>query len=136
MKPTDGRYQTEIRYRVKVLSLETAIIEGVDSVHFLEDSIRYTDKVRCKLFLRGLSPWYGIARKSQELGRACISSYSRIATNNPERRGSSEIMQAVGLIHSRGVVGVMPGEPFIWHSKGLAVFRKGEGRHYQASQRS
>ena len=32
---------------------------------------------------------------------------------------------AVGLTHSRGVVGVMPGESFAAHSKGLAVRRKG-----------
>ena len=36
MKPTDGRYQTEIRFRVKVSSLENFNIEGVDSVHSLE----------------------------------------------------------------------------------------------------
>jgi hypothetical protein len=45
-------------------------------------------------------------------------------------------MQAVGLTHIRGVVGVMPGEPEVGHSKGLAIFRKGEGRHYRVTQRS
>ena len=136
MKPTDGRYQTEIRVRVKVSSLENYNIEGVDSVHLLEDRMIYTDMVRCKLSLRGLSPWYGIARKSQELGRACINFPSGIAVNTPERRGASENMQAVGLTHSRGVIGVMPGEPIIRHSKGLAILRKGEEKHYHASQRS
>ena len=137
MKPTDGRYQTEIRFRVKVSSLENFNIEGVDSVHLLEGRISYTEMVRCKLSLRGLSPWYGIVRKSQELGRACISSrISRIVATNPERRGRDECVQAVGLTHSRGVVGVMPGEPLRGHSKGLAVLRKGEEKHYHASQRS
>jgi len=35
---------------------------------------------------------------------------------------------AVGLTHSRGVVGVMPGESRTGHSKGLAVKRKGMRR--------
>ena len=136
MKPTDGRYQTEIRFRVKVLSLENTNVEGVDSVHLLEDRMICSEMVSCKLSLRGLSPWYGIARKSQELGRACISSINWIAASNPKRRVSSESMQAVGLTHSRGVIGVMAGEPLVWHSKGLAILRKGEETHYHASQRS
>jgi hypothetical protein len=135
MKPTVGRYQTEIRFRVKVLSLENTNIERVDSVHLLEDRISYSVRVRDNLSLRGLSHWYGIARKPQELGRACISSHRGIVANNPKRRGRSEDMQAVGLTHSRGVIGVMPDESFIRHSKGLAILCKGEGKHYQASQR-
>jgi hypothetical protein len=131
MKPADGSYQTEIRFRVKVLSLETINIEGADSLHILEGRMIYTDMVRFKLSLRGLSPWYGIEWKLQELGRACISSFRRIVANNPERRGSSENMQAVGLTHSRGVIGVMPDEPEKRHSKGLAILRKGKEKHYQ-----
>ena len=34
----------------------------------------------------------------------------------------------VGLVHSRGVVGAMPGESLAAHSKGLAVGRKGMRR--------
>ena len=136
MKPTDGRYQTEIRFRVKVSSLENFNIEGVDSVHLLEGRISYTEMVRCKLSLRGLSPWYGIVRKSQELGRACISFCNGIAVDNPKRGANSENMQAVGLTHSRGVIGVMPDEPLIWHLKGLAILCKGDEKHYHASQRS
>ncbi len=136
MKPAGGRYQTGIRFRVKVYSLETTNIEGVDSFHMLEDRTIYCDMVSDILSFRGPSPWYGIAWKSQELGRACINSCSAIAVNNPERRGRSENMQAVGLTHSRGVTGVMPCEPFARHSKGLAILRKGEEKHYHASQRS
>ena len=130
MKPTDGRCQTEIRFRVKVLSLENFNIERVDSVHVLEDRISYSDMVRINLSLRGLSHWYGIAWKSQELGRACIIFPSGIAVNNPKRRGRSECMQAVGLTHSRGVIGVMPDESLSRHSKGLAILCKGKTKHY------
>ena len=135
MKPTVGRYQTEIRIRVKVLSLEKFNIKRADSVHVLEGRISYSVRVRDNLSLRGLSHWYGIARKSQELGRAWIISHRGIVANNPKRRGRSEDMQAVGLTHSRGVIGVMPDESLIRHSKGLAILCKGEGKHYQASQR-
>ena len=64
MKPTDGRCQTGIRYfRVKVFSPETANIEGVDSVHVLEDSMMDTDMARYLSSFRGLSPWYGTGWK-------------------------------------------------------------------------
>lgn len=112
MKPTDGKYQTEIHIlRVKVFSPETTNVEGADSVHVLEGGIIYTAMVRDILSFRGLSPWYGTEWKLQEPGRACINAgFNRIVANNPKRRGRSERMQAVGPTHSRGVVGVMPGE--------------------------
>ncbi len=131
MKPTVGRYQTEIRFRVKVLSLEKSNIKRADRVHCLEGRINYTVMVRYILSLRGLSHWYGIGWKSQELGRACINFYIGIAINNSERRGSSERVQAVGLTHIRGVIGVMSDEPVKRHSKGLAILCKGEVKHYQ-----
>lgn len=118
------------------MSLENINFEGVDSVHLLEDRMICRAMVSCKLSLRGLSPWYGIARKSQELGRACISFRNRIAANNPKRKESRENMQTVGLTHSIVVIGVMADEPLIWHSKGLAILRKGEETHCHASQRS
>jgi len=137
MKPTDGKCQTEIIYRVKVSSPENINIERVDSFHLLEDSMIYTDKVRCKSFFRGLNPWYGTEWISQELGRACISfRESGIVASNPKRGGSGEAIQAVGLTHSRGITEVMPCEPFNRHSKGLAILRKGKAKHYHASQRS
>jgi len=129
MKPTEGMYQTEIRYlRVKVSSLETTNIEGVDSVHVLEDRTVYTAKARYILSFRGLSPWYGTARKLQELGRACINSGSnRIAANNPQRRGSRERVQAVGPTHSRGVAEVMLSEPRSGTRRGWQYYVKIKG---------
>jgi hypothetical protein len=138
MKPTDGRCQAEIRlFRVKVYSLETTNVEGVDSVHVLEDIMIYSVMVSYISSFRGLSPWYGTAWKSQELGRACINSGNiRIVANDPERRGRGESVQAVGPTHSRGVAGVMASESLSWHSKGLAILRKGKGIHYLLSLRS
>ena len=46
MKPTVGRYQIEIRFRVKVLRLEKFNIERADSVHLLEGRINHSAKVR------------------------------------------------------------------------------------------
>lgn len=109
MKPANGRYQTATQ--VKVISPEIFNVGEVDSVHFLEDSMIYFTMVRGISLSRGLRPWYGIGWKLQELGRACIVPEGiRIAVNNPERRGISDVIQAVGLAHSRGVTGVMPGE--------------------------
>lgn len=136
MKPTNGRYQTEIRFRVKVLSPENLNSGRADSVHLLEGRISYSDKVSDSLSLRGLSHWYGIGWRSQELGRACIKFIRRIAVNDLKKRGTSERIQAVGLTHSRGVIGAMPDELFSRHSKGLAILCKGEEQHYLASQRS
>ncbi len=136
MKPADGRYQTEIRARVKVLSLENLNFERVDNVHLLEGSMANAAMVRYMPPFRGLSPWYGIEWRSQELGRACLNSLMWIASTNSKRRERSEPRQAVGLAHSRGVVRVMPSESYFRHSKGLAILCKGKGQHYLASQRS
>ena len=109
MKPTDGRYQTATQ--VKVISPEIINVGKVDSVHELEDSTIYFVMVSYISLSRGLRPWYGIAWKLQELGRACIvPERYRIAVNNPERRGNGDDMQAVGLTHSRGVTDVMVSE--------------------------
>jgi len=60
---------------------------------------------------RGLRPWYGIAWKLQELGRACMfPGNTRIIAVNPERRGCDDDTQAVGLTHSRGVADVTVSE--------------------------
>jgi len=109
MKPADGRYQTATQ--VKVISPEIINVGKVDSVHLLEDSTIYLAMVRGISLSRGLRPWYGIAWKLQELGRACIvPGRNRISVDNPERRGSGDDIQAVGLTHSRGVTDVAVSE--------------------------
>lgn len=64
----EGRYQTATR--VKVLSPVIYNIKEVDSFHMLEDSTICIDKAKDRLLFRGLSPWYDIEWKLQELGRA------------------------------------------------------------------
>lgn len=129
MKPTDGRCQTGIRhFRVKVFSPETTNIGGVDSVHSLEDRTRHTVKARCVPSFRGLSPWYGTARKSQEPGRAWVNSRRiGIVISDPKRRVSGESTQAVGPTHSRGVAGVMSGESNIDTRRGWQYCAKVKG---------
>ena len=109
MKPTDGRYQTATQ--VKVFSLEIINVREVDSVHLLEDSMIHFDKARDVLLSRGLRPWYGIERKLQELGRACLFLVvSQIAADNLKKKVCGDDNQAVGLTHSRGVADVMVSE--------------------------
>ena len=83
MKPGIGRYQTATQ--VKVLSPVITNIKEVDSVHLLEDSMIYRDMVSDKSLFRGLSPWYDIARRLQELGRTI--SFSEEASNKLKRQG-------------------------------------------------
>ena len=68
MKPTIGKYQTATQ--VKVLSPETSNIGEADSFHPLEGNMIYLGMARDKLLSRGLSPWYDIEWRLQELGRA------------------------------------------------------------------
>lgn len=165
MKPSDGRYQTAIRQsRVKVLSPVITNVREVDSFHLLEDRMWYTVMERYISLSRGLSPWYDIERKLQELGRAriyhwiktclcgqvrpkcvrvCVSKHRRlhrrqersrrrevVGNNKLKRRGVAEYIRAVGLTHSRGVIGVTPYESRSeGHSKGLALVCKVKGTH-------
>lgn len=104
MKPPDGKYQTATK--VNVLSPEIFNVREVDSFHLLEDSKICVDMVRCKFLSRGLRQWYGIERKLQELGRACLfQGRPLIGANNLKKRGCSDDKQAVGLTHSKGVAG-------------------------------
>jgi hypothetical protein len=68
VKPTGGRCQTATK--VKVLSPVIFDVKEVDSVHLLEDSMIYFVRARDRLLFRGLSPWYDIGWKLQELGRS------------------------------------------------------------------
>lgn len=108
MKPPEGMYQTATK--VKVLSPEITNIEEADSFHELEGSMSYTAMARSSSLFRGLRPWYGTERKLSEPGRPVLFPRERIPGNNPERRGFGDGSAGVGLIHSRGVAGVMPCE--------------------------
>ena len=120
MKPGVGRYQAATQ--VKVLSPVISNVEEVDSVHELEGSMICNAMVRYRLFLRGLRPWHDIARKRQELGRTMSFPERSHQQAEEARRWYGDMV--VGLTHSRGVIGVMPGGASA-HSKGLAVKRRG-----------
>ena len=126
MKPPEGMHQTATK--VKVLSPENTNIEEADSFHKLEGRMNHTAMARYSLLFRGLRPWYGAERKLLEPGRPVLFPQIRIPGNNPKRRGFRNDSAGVGLIHIRGVAGVMPCEEKI-HSKGLALICKGKGKH-------
>jgi len=127
MKPPVGIFQTATK--VKVLSSEIYNVKEADSLHLLESSTSCAVKARCGLLFRSLSPWYGIERKLSEPGIPVRFLREQISGNNPERREFRDDCAGVGLMHSRGVAGVMPCEGSIIHSKGLALICKGKGKH-------
>ena len=118
MKPPAGMCQTATQ--VKLLSSEIYDVEEADSFHLLEGSISYAVKARCGLLFRSLRPWYDTEGKLSEPGRPVQFLCEQIPGNNPKRKGFGDGCAGVGLIHSRGVAGVMPCEDMI-HSKGLAL---------------
>ena len=126
MKPPAGMFQTATQ--VKVLSSEIFNIEEADSFHLLEGCINCTAMARRGLLFRSLRPWYDTERKLSEPGRPVQFLREQILGNNPKRKGFRDDCTGVGLIHSRGVAGVMPCEDVI-HSKGLALVCKGKGKH-------
>ena len=131
MKPPEGKCQTATK--VKVLSPEKTNIEEADSFHKLEGRINHTVMARYSLLFRGLRPWYGTERKLSEPGRPVLFLQRQIPGNNLERRGFRDGSAGVGLIHSRGVAGVMSCEERI-HSKGLALICKGKGKHVSTTE--
>jgi len=118
MKPPAGMSQTATQ--VKVLSSEIINIEEADGFHVPEGSMSCADKARCGSLFRSRRPWYGTERKSSEPGRPVQFLREQKPGNNLKRRGFRDDCTGVGLIHSRGVAGVMPCEDMI-HSKGLAL---------------
>jgi hypothetical protein len=131
MKPPEGMQQTATK--VKVLSPENFNIEEADSFHVLEGRISQTVMARYGSLFRGLRPWYGAERKLSEPGRPALFPQRRIPENNLKRRGFRNDSAGVGLIHSRGVAGVMPCEEKI-HSKGLALICRGKGKHASTTE--
>ena len=71
MKPAEGMHQTATQ--VKVLSPVIFNVREADSFHLLEGSMIDSDLVRDESFFRGLSPWYDVERRLQELGRPTLS---------------------------------------------------------------
>ena len=137
MKPSAGRYQTATQ--VKVLSPEKTDVREDDGFHLPEVSMWHTVKARYVSLSRGLSPWYDIERKLQELGRALKFPdriRDRVGIDKLKRRGNTEDIKAVGLTHSRGVVPVMRDvSDSEGYSKGLALVCKGEGTHRPDAER-
>ena len=58
-----------------------------------------------------------------------IKRLTKVGDNKLKRRGFTNGIKAVGLIHSRGVAGVIFCESNLVHSKGLALICKGEEKH-------
>lgn len=127
MKPQDRKHQTATQ--VKVLSPEIINVIEADDFHLSEGYKIDFALVRNLSLYRGLSPQYGVEWKSQKLGRSKQLSHERIFADNLKKKGSGNGCLEVGLLRSRGVIGVMPYESIDAHSKGVAVVCRGEGRH-------
>lgn len=133
MKPQDRKHQTATQ--VKVLSPEILQFIEADGVHKSEGNKRNFAMVKSLSLYRGLSPQYGVEWKSQKLGRSKQFSRERIFANNLKKKESGNDCVEVGLLRSRGVIGVMPYESNA-HSKGAAIVCRGEGKHdpYEAME--
>jgi len=136
MKPSNGKYQTATR--VKVLSPEISDIREDDGFHLPEVSMWHTVTARYVSLSRGLSPWYDIEWKLQELGRALmfLARLYKVGIDKLKRQGYTEDIKAVGLTHSRGVIGVTPYESKSeGYSKGLALVCRGKVTHRPDAER-
>ena len=119
-------YQTATK--VNVLSPVIFNVKEADSFHLLEGSIIYSDRVRNKLFFRGLRQWYDTEWKLQELGRSKLFPKKRISATNLKKKENREDNLEVGLIHSKGVTGIITCETNS-HSKGLTLLCRGKEKH-------
>ena len=127
MKPQARKHQTATQ--VKVLSPEIPLFIEADDFHISEGNKIDFALVRSLSLYRGLSPQYGVEWKSQKLGRSKQFSRERIFANNLKKKESGNGCLEVGLLRSRGAIGVMPYESSDAHSKGAAVVCRGKGRH-------
>lgn len=93
MKPSDGRYQTATQ--VNVLSLVITGFGEVESLHLLENSKICIVKASNRFFSRGLSQWYGIEWKLQELGRALLLSGQNTHCYGQVRDNKSELILVI-----------------------------------------
>lgn|SRR3989338_280115 len=96
-------------------------VKEADSFHMLEGSRSGFDMARSHSLFRGLSPRYEVKRETRGTWEILLLSGKRRAANNPKRRGCGDRQQEVGLVRSKGVVGVMPYESRAAHLKGPAI---------------
>ena len=92
---------------VKVLSPEMFLVALGQGFHFLEASIGMHVKGECISTCRGLSPWRANELFILELGRT--EAFRMEAAKEAEEVTKQYGVSVVGLTHSRGVAGVMPG---------------------------
>ena len=92
---------------MKVLSPEIFLIALGQGFHDLEASIGMHAKGECISACRGLSPWRANELTILELGRT--EAFRTEAAKEAEEVTKQYGASVVGLTHSRGVAGVMPG---------------------------
>ncbi len=77
---------------------------------------------RAHFLFRGLSPRYEVNRETNGTWEILLVFHRKWkAANNPKRKECGEGQQEVGLIRSKGVVGVMPSAGKVAHLKGSAI---------------
>ena len=159
MKPSGGRYQTVTQVNVlsaeKLQSREAEsfhLLEG-SKIYFAMARDKFFSRGlsqwygiewilwelgRAFLFFGNITHFFGQVRDNEsELILVIVSPdlairikrLAKVGDDKFKRRGFSDGIKAVGLIHSRGVVGVAPYENNWVHSKGLALVCKGTVRH-------
>lgn len=109
VKPVEGRYQAATQ--VKVLSPVILNIVEADVFHCAESSMKGDVLVSHHSLYRGLSPWHGMKRKLDELGRSSVF-LRRYARTSQNRRGLANDAEEVGLTDSTPSLG----KPSTWGS--------------------
>ena len=106
---------------MKVLSPEIINIKEADSLHLLEGSNSGFVKTRIHFLFRGLSPRYEINKEVIGTWEILLSSRNRKLQTIRKEKNVVIGKQEVGLIRSKGVVGVMPSAGKTAHLKGSAI---------------
>lgn len=159
MKPSDGRYQTATQVNVlSPVKLENGEVESFhlledSKIYFAMARNKFFSRGlsqwygiewilqelgRALLLFGNITHIFGQVRDNEsELILVIISSEStlrikrltKVGDNKLKKQGFAKGIKAVGLIHSRGVTGVMSCESNLVHSKGLALICKGKEKH-------
>lgn len=106
---------------MKVLSPEILHIKEADSFHILEGGKSEFVKTRIHFLFRGLSPRYEINQEVIGTWEILLIFQKWKAANNSKRKECGDRQQEVGLIRSKGVVGVIPSAGKVAHLKGSAI---------------